>query len=65
MYTWEIEELLKLKKYILNSEEYLHMIHTSTQIKQVKYNAYNDVFETWTKEDNNKERYFRYKVRKK
>ena len=64
MYTWEIEELLKAKNYILYSDEYIKMISTSPQIKQVNYNAYNDTFETWTKEDNHSEKYFRYKVRK-
>ncbi len=64
MYTWEIENLLKLKNYVLYGDEYLHMISTSPQIKEIKYNAYNDTFESWTREDDNSVNYFKYKVRK-
>ncbi len=64
MYTWEIEKLLKLKNYILYCDEYLHIVKTSPQIKKIKYNAYDDTFETWTKEDNGSINYFKYKVRK-
>ncbi len=64
MYTWEIEELLKLKKYILYTDEYLNMIKTSPQIYRVKYNAYDNTIETWTKEENNSSKHFKYKVKK-
>ncbi len=64
MYTWEIENLLKLKNYILDGEEYLRIINTSPQIKKIKYNAYDNTFDTWTKEDDNSINHFKYKVRK-
>ncbi len=54
MYTWEIENLLKMRNYILYNDEYLNMISTSPQIKHIKYNDYK----------NNREHYFKYKVRK-
>lgn len=64
MYTWEIENLLKMRNYILYNDEYLNMISTSPQIKHIKYNDYKNEFETWTREENNREHYFKYKVRK-
>lgn len=64
MYTWEIEKLLKMRNYILYNDEYLNMISTSPQIKDIKYNDYKNEFETWTREEDNSEHYFKYKVRK-
>ncbi len=63
MYTWEIEDLLKFRNYILYNDEYNKIMKTSPQIKHVKYNSYDNTFETWTKEDDNSKRYFKYKVR--
>ena len=65
MYTWEIENLLKIKNYILNSEEYSSMISSSPQVKRVKYNTFDDSMETWTEEQDNSKKYFKYKVRRK
>lgn len=65
MYTWEIENLLKIKNYILNSEEYTNMISSSPQVKRVKYNTFDDSMETWTEEQDNSKKYFKYKVRRK
>ncbi len=65
MYTWEIENLLKVKNYILNSEEYSSMISSSPQVKRVKYNTFDDSMETWTEEQDNSKKYFKYKVRRK
>lgn len=50
MYTWEIEELLKIKNYLLTGEEYLNMVKTSPQIKRIKYNDSDSTIEIWTKE---------------
>ena len=63
MYTWEIENLLKLRDYILYHDEYNKIMSTSPQIKHVKFNSYDNTFETWTKEDDNSKYYFKYKVR--
>ena len=65
MYTWEIENLLKIKNYILNSEEYTNIISSSPQVKRVKYNTFDDSMETWTEEQDNSKKYFKYKVRRK
>ena len=64
MYTWEIENLLRIKNYLLYSDEYLYIIRTSPQIKKIQYNAFDDSFETWTKESDQSTNYFKYKVRK-
>ena len=64
MYTWEIENLLKQKDYCLHYKEYINMIKTSPQIKRIKYNAYDKTLETWTKEENHTEKYFKYKIKK-
>ena len=64
MYTWEIEQLLKARNDIIYNDEYIKMSTESPQIKHTKYNPYGDYFESWTKEDNNEEKYFRYKVRR-
>ena len=44
MYSWEIQQLLELKKYLLNSKEYLKICSTSPQIIRVSYNPYDDIF---------------------
>ena len=64
MYTWEIEKLLQLKNYIINEKDYLDIITTSPQIRRIKYDAYNDTIENWTKESDNSTKYFKYKVKK-
>ena len=63
MYTWEIEKLLKERNYVLYNDEYIKIMSQSPQIKQVKYNDSSKYFETWTKEDDNSEHYFKYKVK--
>ena len=44
MYSWEIEQLLKLKKYILDVEEYFKICDTSPQIVRVTYNPFENNF---------------------
>lgn len=61
MYSHEIEELLKIRNYLISNIEYINMIDTSPQIDHVKYNPYSDDFEMWT----NDNYYFKYKVYKK
>lgn len=58
MYSHEIKELLEVKKFLINNYEYLQIMNTSPQISRVKYNPYEDNFETWTKDNY----YFKYKV---
>ena len=64
MYTWEIEKLLKLRNYLLTGREHEQATIKSPQVKTVHYNACEDSFEIWTKEDNNAIKYFKYKVKK-
>jgi hypothetical protein len=44
MYSWEIQELMELRNYLLSVEEYLHICSTSPQIREVHYNPYEDNF---------------------
>ncbi len=64
MYTWEIENLLKIRNYLLTGEEHEQITIKSPQVKIVKYNPYEDNFESWTKEEDNSVNYFKYKVKK-
>lgn len=48
MYSWEIEQLLKLRNYLISNEEYLKMLGTSPQIREVEYKPYEDTFYMWT-----------------
>lgn len=59
MYTWEIEQLMKLKNYLINVEEYLKICGTSPQIREVKYDPYQDNFMIDT--DDNYKVYFKVK----
>lgn len=61
MYTYEIEQLLKLRNYLIDSEEYINMCMTSPQIKHIKYNPYENKIEISTNED----KYFKFKVYRK
>ena len=61
MYSHEIEQLLKIRNYLISSQEYLNIMKTSPQINHVKYNPYSNDFETWTSDSY----YFKYKVYRK
>ena len=61
MYSWEIENLLRAKNYLLSNEEYFGLFDTSPQIRGVEYKPYEDRFHIWTDD-----RYdFNFKVYKK
>jgi hypothetical protein len=59
MYTWEIQNLMQLKNYLINVEEYLQICNTSPQIREVKYDPYQDNFMIET--DDNYKVYFKVK----
>ena len=59
MYSHEIEQLLKLRNYVISVEEYLK-ITSSKQVKWVKYNPFEDRFYIYT-EDNYD---FNFKIKK-
>lgn len=61
MYSHEIQELLKLKNYLIDNKQYLHIIETSPQIKRTRYNSNTDDFESWTSDNY----HFKYKVYRK
>ena len=59
MYSEEIEELLKLRNYLISVKEYIEIIK-SPQVNHIKYNPFNDYFDIWTDD----RYYFKTKVRK-
>ena len=60
MYSWEIQKLLELRNYLLNSEEYLNVCNTSPQINRISYNGYEDNFNMTTKDNY----HFKFKVKR-
>lgn len=63
MYSWEIQELMQLREYILEAQEYLRILNTSPQIYNVSYDAYNDLFHIGT--DDNYDWNFRVYLKEK
>lgn len=57
MYSYEIEELIELRNYLLTIQEYVQIIKTSPQIDHVQYKK--DHFELFT-EDGYK---FKFKIK--
>lgn len=57
MYSYEIENLLKLRNYLVSIQEYLDIVK-SPQIDHIKYE--NDAFNIWTNDNYN----FILKIRK-
>lgn len=60
MYSWEISELLKLKKYLLSAKEYIELCENSPQIVRITYNPFEDNFTIITQDEYT----FKFKVRK-
>lgn len=58
MYSYEIEQLLKLRSFLLTAKEYIKIIETSPQIDHIKYE--NDEIYIWTKDGHQ----FTLKIRK-
>ena len=48
MYSYEIDNLLKLRDYIISSSEYFEILNTSPQINNVKYDTGNDTIQIKT-----------------
>lgn len=51
MYSHEIEQILKNQNYNIDSETYVNICDTSTQISKAKYNSYIDKYELWTSDN--------------
>lgn len=58
MYDWEITQILQQNQYNIDSETYLRICSSSPQLNHIKYNAYEQCYEMWSKEGN----YFRFTV---
>lgn len=50
MYDYEIQNLLEINNYNIDSETYINICQNSSQIREVKYNPYENCFEIWTNE---------------
>ena len=59
MYSWEIQQLMEYKNYLLTCKEYIDMVFGSSQINRVRYNPYSNDYEIWTNDDY----YVRFKVK--
>ena len=59
MYSWEIQKLIELKNYLIEVEDYLKICSTSPQIREIKYNPYDDNF--YIETDDNLKIYFKVK----
>ena len=59
MYSWEIQQLMEYKNYLLTCKEYIDMVFGSSQITRVRYNPYSNDYEIWTTDDY----YVRFKVK--
>lgn len=51
MYSYEIDKTLKSHNYNIDSETYIDMCSTSTQISRVKYDPYDNKYEIWTNDN--------------
>ena len=60
MYSWEIQQLMEYKNYLLTCKEYIDMFYGSPQITRVRYNPYSNDYELWT----NDNYYTKFKVYK-
>ena len=61
MYSYEIENLLKCRNYLISNKEYFNICKTSPQINFIEYNPYNNDFYMKTTDNYN----FNFKVYKK
>ena len=60
MYSHEILRLLELRNYLLTVQEYLDICKTSTQIREVSYDPFEDSFRINTNDSYN----FKFKIKK-
>lgn len=55
MYSWEIQELVELKNYIITIQDYINIIQTSPQVDHILYKDNN--FEMYTND------YYKFKFK--
>ncbi len=51
MYSWEIQQLMELRNYLLEIQDYINVTSTSPQIYLMCYDHYNDKY-YWKTNDN-------------
>lgn len=51
MYSHEIEQTLKSHNYNIDSDTYLRICNSSSQITHVKYDPYDNSFHLWTNDN--------------
>lgn len=58
MYSWEIQQLLQIRNYLISNKEYFYILDTSPQIRGIEYKPYENNFYMWTDDNYN----FKFKV---
>ena len=48
MYSHEVEQLLKIRNYLIVYKEFIQITKSSPQINHIKYNPFEDNIEMWT-----------------
>ena len=48
MYSHEVEELLRVRNYLITYKEFIQITKSSPQINHIKYNPFEDNIEMWT-----------------
>lgn len=48
MYSHEVEQLLKIKNFLITYKEFIQITKSSPQINHIKYNPFEDNIEMWT-----------------
>lgn len=59
MYSYEIDQLIKLRNYLIENEEYMKIVLNSPQISYLKYDPFTKDYEMWTSDNF----YWKYKVK--
>ena len=60
MYSHEVEQLLKIRNYLITYKEFIQITKSSPQINHIKYNPFEDNIEMWTTDNY----YFTLKIKK-
>jgi hypothetical protein len=48
MYSHEVEQLLKIRNYLITYKEFIQITKSSPQINHIKYNPFENNIEMWT-----------------
>jgi len=47
MYSYEIQQVLELNNFNIDSETYINICSNSPQVREVKYSPFGNYFEIW------------------